>query len=725
MVSIIIVNYHVKKEIFSCIQSILNLKESTKFEIIVVDNSEKDELSVDLKKKFKSVKYIKPEKNLGYGAGNNLGVKNAICEYIFILNPDTKISSGNIKSLTDFISKNKKIGAVAPQLLDFNNNVYDEQGASELTPGKAFFVLSFLNKLFKKNRFWKIYWGIPWNRSKPKEVDVVPGTAFVIRRDLFEKIGGFDEKFFLYFEEFDFCKRLREKGYKNYILPGLKIEHEWGASTKQNTSSNKYFLKSRLYYFRKNYGLFKAILLESFLRINKNFIIISLIILIGLILRAYNLENKITFNGDAAWFFVSAREMITQKIIPYVGITSSHVWLHQGAFWTYMLAFVLPLVKYNPINVAYFTILLDLATLILVYLFCKKYFSEKVALFASLFYATSPLLIFSSQNPYHTTPIPFLTILLLFSVMKWIKGNINFFPIIILLLSFLYNFQISVLPLIFSVFVLLLFGIYRKTSWTEKLINIKIILSSLLAFFIPMIPMLLHDLSHGFSQTLKVGIWIAYRIVVLLGYPPINPDFKGDSWNSIINFFLDYNSRYFFSRNIWISLGIFSISLIFLIYAAKKNKFKNVSENILILFLIIPITAYFVSKTNSAAYLPMFFVQLAVLIGYFFANIKKKYFFVSTSIFAMLILINSFGVLSSYEKNAIKSRINASEKIIKITSGKPYNIVMVGPVSKFDSSRLNFDYITWWLGYPPSGNEEKTIIYINEQNDRIIINKGK
>jgi N-acetylglucosaminyl-diphospho-decaprenol L-rhamnosyltransferase len=283
--SIIIVNYHVKKELFNCITSILNSAQDVLLEIIVVDNDEKKIIKKELLKKFPKVNYIESPKNLGYGAGNNLGAKQARGDFLFILNPDTEIIEGNISTLIDFLRNNKKIGLVAPLLIDKNNNPYELQGTKELTPKRAIFSLSILSKIFPKNKIYNDYYNYSWNKSKSKEVDIVPGTAFIIKKLLFEEIGRFDENYFLYFEEFDLCRRLRKKGYKNYILPDLKVFHKWGASTVKNKLTKKYFLQSRFYYFRKNFGLIPAILTEIVLRISKlTILFLSLIIVVIIVI---------------------------------------------------------------------------------------------------------------------------------------------------------------------------------------------------------------------------------------------------------------------------------------------------------------------------------------------------------------------------------------------------------------------------------------------------------
>src|SRR3989344_8602955 len=111
-VSLIIVSYKVKREIFNCIRSIIESKPKINFEIIVVDNDEKNTIEEDLKKQFPGVKYVKSSKNIGFGAGNNLGAKHAKGGYLFFLNPDTEVLEGTINNLYDFIISNITIGAV-------------------------------------------------------------------------------------------------------------------------------------------------------------------------------------------------------------------------------------------------------------------------------------------------------------------------------------------------------------------------------------------------------------------------------------------------------------------------------------------------------------------------------------------------------------------------------------------------------------------------------------
>jgi GT2 family glycosyltransferase len=285
MVSIIIVHYHADEELYSTLNSIQKNKPQTPFEIIVVDNDEKIRIKNELKEKFPQIKYIKGP-SLGFGAGNNLGAKHAKGEYMFFLNPDTRIFPGTVDALVTFLENQTNIGIVAPQLLHPDKTPFEQQGCILLTPLRGIIVLSFINKVFPDNPVSKAYWQTGWDKTKLKQVDVAPGTAFMIVKKLYEEMHGFDENFFLYFEEFDLCKRIREKGYKIFISPKAKIIHLWGkGGTAATTNINTIYKQSRMYYFKKHYGIFNMLLVEAFARFGKKqflFLIVLTFVIIAL-----------------------------------------------------------------------------------------------------------------------------------------------------------------------------------------------------------------------------------------------------------------------------------------------------------------------------------------------------------------------------------------------------------------------------------------------------------
>ena len=218
----------------------------------MVDNDEEKSIQKELHMKFPKVFYI-PNKNKGFGQGNNVGAKKAKGDYLFFLNPDTKLLNNTIDILAGFLNKNKEVGIAAPSLFDRKNKPFQLQGSLELNPLRAVFALSFLVKLFPQNKFYQEYYLQNWDKKSLKEVDVAPGTAFMIKKDIYEKIGGFDENFFLYFEEFDLCRRIKKIGLKIFINPDAKVYHSWGASTEKTEIPTNIKIKEAVALLEKNY----------------------------------------------------------------------------------------------------------------------------------------------------------------------------------------------------------------------------------------------------------------------------------------------------------------------------------------------------------------------------------------------------------------------------------------------------------------------------------------
>ena len=162
MVSIIILNYHVKEELFDCLHSIIASKPKTKYEVIVVDNDEKKTIKQELLKTFPKVMYV-PNRNRGFGQGNNVGSRHAKGEYLFFLNADTIVFKNTIDVLFEFLRKNKHAGVVAPFLLHENKKPFALQGVKTLTPFRAIFSISLINKLFPNNLIAKDYF-IQWDK---------------------------------------------------------------------------------------------------------------------------------------------------------------------------------------------------------------------------------------------------------------------------------------------------------------------------------------------------------------------------------------------------------------------------------------------------------------------------------------------------------------------------------------------------------------------------------
>ena len=717
VISVIIVYYRAKKELFECIYSLLKSKANIPFEIIVVDNDRHKTIGREILGRFPKIKYIKSSRNIGYGAGNNFGASKAKGEYLFFLNPDTRVYHNTVDILYRFINKDKAIGVASPLLLDRKQKPYPLQGSQELTPLRAIICFSFLNRFLPNNPISRSYFLLDWNKKDIRKVDTVPGTAFLIRRAIFEKIGRFDERFFLFFEEDDICRRVKKLGFTIYINPKSKIIHLGGVSTKTRKDINEIFLKSRFLYFRKHFGFLSAFVIHNFLNIRKTHIFLCAALFISAFLRFYRLPELMQFIGDQGWFYLSARDMILTGNIPLVGITSSHTWLHQGPLWTYMLAGALLIGNFNPLSGAYITAFIGIFSVFFMYKIGTEFFSKKFGLIAALIYSTSPLVIFHDRMPYHTSLIPFFVLLLFYSLIKWSKGSAYYLPLAVFLMSILYNLHLATIvfwPVIIFLLVL------------TKLRNTKIIILSLFALIIPMLPILIYDLSHGFPQTLKYGAWFIYKFLQTAGFIE-KSSVSGYTLVDTFSFFFEkYNLLTVAFLPRYIAFVVFEAAIVFFLLEARKNKIIS-PFNIIFYSTIISVIAYFFSNTPSEAYLVMLFPGLIFLLSYTLNKIKPLIISIGAVLFISLFNTYSFVASDFLMENrlTLQERIDASKKIVSLVDGKEYNLIGKGSLSDFESYTMNYKYLAWFLGNGPVKEERDIKIYVAESKSEIRISKSE
>lgn len=735
LVSIIIVNYKVEKSLYICLGSIPAYFAGIDYEVIVVENDPQTNLSSELKK-YQFVKYIRAKQNRGFGAGNNLGAQYANGEFVFFLNPDTKIEKGNITSLLELF-KDKKTGVVAPLLLDHRKKPYVKQGTLRLTPLSALFSLSFISKYFPNNSIAAKYWLKGWNKKTVKEVDVVPGTAFIIRKKLFEKMHGFDEIFFLYFEENDLCDRISNKGFKNYISPDFQIIHEWGKSTATRPDIQKIFNESRKYYLVKHYGgigyIVNLLLSSELGKRVKTGLFLTLILEIAFFLRIYRLNQVMQFIADQGWFYLSARDMLLTGVIPLVGNFTSHPWLHHGPLWTYMLALLLFIFHFNPIIPAYFIAVLGTITVGVVFITVSKAFSLKIGILAALLYATSPFIVMNSRMPYHTSPIPFFVTLLFLLTYLWIKGNKFALPGIALLLSILYNHEITTFVFDVAVGIIFIYGLIRKKQWVLTSLELKIFLVSLLLFTIPMIPFILYDTKHGYHQTIGFIVWVMYRIVRLpLGIISSQFISSGSNPSSLPEFF-NHLTQLIFMPSKFISGLVGALSVLYAIVYVIKKRFFHISPSfgILILFLSIGILGLFVHRVPIEADLLLVAPFIIILMSLSVLWLCRQKFIVALVAVVVISAANAYFLLStdfltkmsSQSRFTYLQRVQAVEETIQLSGNKPYNIVGKGELSNLPVFLDSYQYLLWYKGKPVSSKSEKTKIQIWEKGNKIIVTK--
>lgn len=731
VVSIIIVHYHVQQELFDCLTSLLQSGIKMPYEIIVIDNDEVPHIEKKLTTLFPKVTYYKTDKNNGFGFGNNIGALHAEGEYLFFLNPDTLVSKKSIDTLVNFLRIHKKAAVVAPLLFQKNNKPFAVQGTSTLGVKEGIMSLSWINTLLPQNSVSQKFWRFGWNGNAPFSVDTVPGAAFMIREKMFKKIGGFDTQFFLFFEEFDLCHRIKNLGYCLYVIPQATVLHKEAASTiKAFSDIKRIFQQSRFLYFKKHYGFIPAIVVESINRINPYLFALFFIMLLGAFLRFDRLAIYMPFIGDQGWFYLSAKDMLVSGDIPLVGIPSSRPWLHQGAFWTYLLSGALWLFNFHPVGGGYLTAFIGLLTILAMYFVASSLFSKRVGLIASFLYATAPLIVMQDRMAYHTSPIPLFTLALFYCLCKWVQGKPFYFSFSLILLAILYNFEIATASLWFIVFILLGFGVYKKTSWVKMVCSKNILWSSFIGILFVMLPMLFYDITHGFPQTGKFLLWIPYRIVLFFTVStPHGVSF--DKVKEMFLYFLFHTKQLLFIGNSFFAsllLLVSSYYLVLLVLRFRKNKNQK-AYILLALFFFIPLIGIFLNLTPSGAYLPMLFPGVILAVSLFLNRIvaERKFTILGCIFISMLTFYNSYVLVTqnyfTQRQFALEGRIHATHKILQIAQNRQYTLGGVGPGSEFESYIMNYTYLAWWLGNEPSKKKQNIHIVIQETPKTILVEK--
>ncbi len=261
MVSFIIVNYKSLQYLENCINSITEIVSSTPFEIIIINNSPEENL-LKLKKGKENVIII-DNQNTGYSSGCNLGAKLAKGDLLFFLNPDTILLNDFFPTLFEYF-RNKNFGAIGLKL-------YNQHKGFQISFGRYPTIIGEIKNKKIKNAFRKgkqqIIKEIESNyQYKPSIVDWVSGAALIIRKSVFEQVGGFNERFFLYYEDADLCKRVAELGLKNYFFPFSNIIHLEAENIRDNFSEIYiYAKKSQLEYYKLHNGILQTVLLRIYL----------------------------------------------------------------------------------------------------------------------------------------------------------------------------------------------------------------------------------------------------------------------------------------------------------------------------------------------------------------------------------------------------------------------------------------------------------------------------
>jgi GT2 family glycosyltransferase len=254
--SVIIVSWNTKEYLLRCLKSVFRTERSHSWEVIVIDNGSQDGSEKEAKQLFPEIRLIANEKNLGFAKATNQGIKHASGKCLLLLNPDTEVREGAIEALMSFMESHPDAGIAGAQLLNGDGS---KQNSIANFPSLA---TELLNKSLLRRFFPEKFPGKESVYSGPMEVDSVIGACLIARREAIEEVGILDEDYFLFFEETDWCYRMKKTGWRVFHLPQAEVVHFQGrgAETKKREAKVEYY-RSRYRFFRKNRGEIQCFLL--------------------------------------------------------------------------------------------------------------------------------------------------------------------------------------------------------------------------------------------------------------------------------------------------------------------------------------------------------------------------------------------------------------------------------------------------------------------------------
>lgn len=254
-ISIVIVNWNVRDYLRRCLTSVYKFTQDLEFEVFVVDNNSSDGSQAMVREDFPRARLIASPVNLGFARGNNLALGRCRGRYIIILNPDTELVDNGFKEMALFMEANPFVSVLAPRLI-YPDGSLQRSCRNFPTVLMDFWESLYLNEAFPESNVFNRYLMGMWEHNEPRDVDQPYGACLMIRDEVLKKIGFFDGRFFMYYDEVDLCYRIKKAGGRIYYLPSVKVIHHSNKSSNQvSLKCECYKAKSRLMFFKKHYGI--------------------------------------------------------------------------------------------------------------------------------------------------------------------------------------------------------------------------------------------------------------------------------------------------------------------------------------------------------------------------------------------------------------------------------------------------------------------------------------
>lgn len=249
--AVVVVNHNAGAYLERCLRSVLERAAGVDLELVVVDNGSTDGSAEAAARAVPEARLIRQD-NRGFAAGVNRGLAATAAPFVLVLNPDAEIAGGTLDRLVRVAEERPRAGAIGPMIRNPDGSVYP---SGRMVPGIGTALgHAFLGPIWPRNPFTRRYHLADWDRSSERRVDWISGAAFLLRRSAIEEVGPLDERFFLYAEEVDLFKRLREAGWEIRFTPEVEVIHEGGVSTGRSRRMHRIHAESVYRYFAKHHA---------------------------------------------------------------------------------------------------------------------------------------------------------------------------------------------------------------------------------------------------------------------------------------------------------------------------------------------------------------------------------------------------------------------------------------------------------------------------------------
>jgi N-acetylglucosaminyl-diphospho-decaprenol L-rhamnosyltransferase len=229
----VIVHYKSPDPLLECLHSLATAAEGLAVETVVVDNDSRDDAPARVAAAFPAVRLIGNHENVGYARAVNQGIAATTAPFVLVMNPDCKLDRGSVRALLAHMAAQPRTGVAGPRILNPDGTL---EYSARAFPDHLTFLFnrySLLTRLFPRNRFSRRYLLTDWDHASVRDVDWLSGACLLVRREAIDRVGGMDERFFMFNEDVDWCRRMQLAGWRVTYVPEGVVVHDVGASRRK------------------------------------------------------------------------------------------------------------------------------------------------------------------------------------------------------------------------------------------------------------------------------------------------------------------------------------------------------------------------------------------------------------------------------------------------------------------------------------------------------------